>query len=876
MHPLFLRASALALAVVSATAQAETPFTFGSTPGKLPKDVVPLDYKIHIVPDLSAFTFSGTEEITLDVRSATRKIMLNAHQISIDAATLSGPGERAQTLEPQLDAGQQTLTFALPRQLAKGQYTLSLRYRGTINRSAQGLYYDRYKVGAEEKIMIGSNLEATDARSFFPSWDEPAFRARFQMTADVPASFTAVSNMPVQQQQTLPSGWKRYSFAQTPSMSTYLVVLAAGELERSSAVQDGTEIGVVTTVGKLPSAMYALKASQDLVKYFNGYFGMPYPLPKLDHIAVPGGFGGAMENWGGVIYNETTMLYDPARSPLSTQQGVFATVAHETAHQWFGNLVTMAWWDNLWLNEAFASWMETKATAHFNPQWHFHLNANESREEAMGHDALASAHPIYQPVTNESQAAEAFDSITYDKGQAFVRMLEAYLGEDAFREGLRGYMVKHQYSNTTSVDLWAALSRASGKPVAKIARDWTLQAGFPLVSVEAVCERGVRKITLRQQHYLQDHGRSQRLWSVPVQIGAIDAKADYVLLQRRSQTVQRPGCTGPLVLDPQNVGYYRVQYTAPLLAELAQNLSQLPDSARLKVLTDAGALFADSRLAAADYFGLVKALGDEPRMAIWAVVLDRLRNLYEQTRDDPQHPQLRAAVRHFAIATANPMLQQLGWDSVAGEPVDRAQLRTALLGFLTTMGEPTVVAQAQARFARYLADPTTLEPALRDVVARAVGRHADQAAFDTLLDLAHKAEGTEDKDRFYAAAFSVLSPVLARQAMPLALSKEVPPLVASRVLARLSQEHMALVWDYAQQHADALLKMQPDYARNDYFPSLLRHTSDPAYADALQKFVKTHHPADAQMAAQRSAEGVRLRAERKSALLPKLAIWFAQ
>ena len=873
MHPLFRRVSAIALAVLPIAAQTESKFSFISTPGKLPKNVVPLHYKIHIVPDLAALTFSGTEDITIDVRSPARKIVLNANQLDIDAASLNGQRLPTLNLQPQLDTEQQTLTFTLPRVLAKGHYTLSLRYRGVINRSAQGLYYDRYKVGTDEKIMIGSNLEATDARSFFPSWDEPAFRARFQMTADVPATFTAISNMPVEQLHTLPNGWKRFSFAATPTMSTYLVVLAAGELERSSVMQGGTEIGVVTTVGKQASAAYALKTSQDLVHYFNDYFGVPYPLPKLDHIAVPGGFGGAMENWGGVIYNEAVMLYDPARSPVSTQQRVFSTVAHETAHQWFGNLVTMAWWDNLWLNEAFASWMENKATAHFNPQWHFHLQANDSRESAMALDALKSSHPIYQPVTNESQAAEAFDSITYDKGQAFVGMLEAYLGENIFRQGIRGYMAKHQYSNTTSVDLWAALSKASGKPVAKIARDWTLQTGFPLISVDAVCENGQRKIALRQQQYLQDHSLSQRLWSVPVQIGSAGGTPDYVLLQKRSQTVTRPGCEAPLVLDPDSVGFYRVQYSPLLLADLTKNISTLSDSARVKVVSDAGVLFNDGRMPAAAYFDIVKALGAEPRMVVWKQVLDRLQGLDDFARDDAHRPDLRAALRRFAIAVASPKYQQLGWDSVAGEPVDRAQLRTALLRFLVNMGDPAVMAEARVRFDRYLVEPKSLEPALLDVVTRAVGRHADQATYDTLLDSARKAEGTEEKNRFYAAALSVRDPALAAQAMPLALSKELPPLVASRVLVQLSAEHTGLVWSYAKQHADALLKMQPDYARNEFFPSLMRSASDAAYADALQAFVKAHHPPEAQVLAERSAEGIRLRAQRKARLLPQLAQW---
>ena len=871
MHSQFKRACSTALAVLALCARAEPPYSFAKTPGKLPKNVVPLDYKIHIVPDLAAFTFSGSEDVTIDVRSVTRKIVLNANLLEIDSAELTGQGLSSQSLQPQLDATQQTLSFILPHALTKGHYTLNLRFRGVINRTAQGLYYDRYKVGTDEKIMIGSNLEATDARMFFPSWDEPVFRARFQMTADVPASFTAISNMPVQNEQTLPNGNKRIRFAMTPKMSTYLVVLAAGELERSSAMQDGTEIGVVTTVGKQADAAYALKASQALVHYYNDYFGVRYPLPKLDQIAVPGGFGGAMENWGGVIYNEATLLYDPAKNPISTQQRVFSVVAHETAHQWFGNLVTMAWWDNLWLNESFASWMESKATAHFNPAWNTALSANGSRELAMAEDALKSAHPIYQTVTNESQAAEAFDRITYEKGQAFVRMLEAYLGEEAFRKGIRSYIAKHQYSNTTSADLWAALSKASGKPVDKIARDWTLQSGFPLVSVDAVCVNGQRKITLRQQHFLLDaSSKTERLWSLPVQIGSAGGKPDYVLLDRRSQTVSRSGCDGPVVVDPESVGYYRVQYAPQLLAELTHSLNHLPDSARVKVVTDASVLFSVGRLPVADFFGIVKTLADEHRAAVWAVLLDRLEDMDDLARDDIT---TRQDLRRYAIAAVTPKFKQLGWDSVAGESVDRVQIRVALLQFLAAMGDEATIQEARTRFARYLAEPASLPPALLGVVMKTVGSNADQATYDKMLALARNAEGTEEKNRLYGAAFSAKDPQLAAQALPLALSKDLPPLVASSVLSGLAHEHNALVWAYAQQNADALLQMQPDYQRNAYLPALVRSSSDAAQADAVMAFVTSHLPPEAQLLAQRSAEGIRLRAQRKARLVPQVAQW---
>ncbi len=866
-------APALCLAVISLAAHAEGRFAFDTTPGKLPKDVVPQDYAIHVVPDLEHFTFSGSEDIHITVRSSTRSIVLNANHLDIDAASLRGPGNRVMQLKPELDAQQQTLRFTLAQALAPGQYTLSLAFRGVINTSAQGLYYDRYRVGALDKIMIGTNLEATDARSVFPCWDEPVFRARFKMSADAPASFMAISNMPVQHQQALPNGWKRWQFAMSPTMSTYLVVLAAGELERSSAMQDGTEIGVVTTAGKQTAAAYALKISQQLVHYYNDYFGVRYPLPKLDQIAVPGGFGGAMENWGGVIYNETTMLFDPTKSPVSTQQRAFSTIAHETAHQWFGNLVTMAWWDNLWLNESFASWMEAKATDHFNPQWHAALGANDGRETAMAQDALPSAHPIYQRVDNEAQAADAFDRITYEKGQAFVRMLEAYLGEVPFRQGIRRYIAKHQYANTTSADLWAELSKASGKAVEPIARDWTMQSGFPLIMVDAQCKNGMRTVHLQQQQFLLDHGRtSDRLWTVPVQIGLAGDKPDYVLLSQRSQTVTRPGCQGALVLDPQSVGYYRVQYAPDLLAPLLQELPQLPDRARVKVATDMGVLFNDGRLPVASFFDMVTALAHEPRLAVWTVMLDQLAVLDEFARDDTSRP----ALRRWAIDAVRPLFDQLGWDSVAGESVDKSQLRAALLSFLSHMGDEATIAQARARFDRFLVAPKSLDPALLNVVMFTVGRNADQATFDKLFELAGTAEGTEEKNRFYGAAFSVLDAKVAAQAMPLALSKDLPPLVSGRVLPWLSNEHASMVWAYAQQHADALMQMQPEYARNEIFPTYFNTSTSASDADGFEAYVKAHQGADALTLAQRAAEGVRLRAQRKERLLPQLAQWLGR
>jgi aminopeptidase N len=329
--------------------------------------------------------------------------------------------------------------------------------------------------------MIASHLEPADARRIFPSWDEPSFKASFQLTVTVPQTFAAVSNMPVTDEQTIGQGRKRVTFATTPKMSTYLFVLAAGDLEALTGEADGVAINVVTTRGKRAQGKFALDSAIKLLAYYNDYFGVKYPLPKLDLIAVPGGFGGAMENWGGIIFFESRLLFDQTVASAESQRGIFGILAHEMAHQWFGDLVTMAWWDNLWLNEGFATWMQAKAADHFYPQWQVWLNSTGQRQAAMGEDARRTSHPIQQPVAHESEALAVFDTITYSKGQAFIRMLENYLGDDAFRAGIRQYMQENAYSNTTSADLWRALESASGKKVAGMAAAYTEQAGLPLV-----------------------------------------------------------------------------------------------------------------------------------------------------------------------------------------------------------------------------------------------------------------------------------------------------------------------------------------------------------------------------------------------------------
>ncbi len=438
--------------------RAEAPFSFQTTPGQLPKTVFPLHYDLRIEPDLDKFITHGSVTIEIEVTKPVKEIVLNALEMEITKAVLAEQKSVEKPLTPRLDPDKQTLTLALPAEIPPGKYLLKLEFTGRLGERAQGLFRVRYSTpSGEKKLMLGTQMEPTDARRMFPCWDEPVFRATYDLTVVVPQKHLAVSNMPIEREHRLGNGLKEVKFARTPPMASYLVVLVSGELEELKGEAEGVQIRIITTEGKKEQGRYALEVTKKVLAYYNDYFGVRYPLPKLDQIAVPGGFSGAMENWGAITYNERTLLFDPKTSSQATKQGIFSVVAHEMAHQWFGDLVTTAWWDNIWLNEGFASWMATKATDHFNPDWEVSLTAGSVKSGVMNDDARSATHPILQPVDNESEANDAFDHITYQKGQSFLRMLENFLGEEPFRYGIRRYMTDHQYSNTTTADLWAAL-----------------------------------------------------------------------------------------------------------------------------------------------------------------------------------------------------------------------------------------------------------------------------------------------------------------------------------------------------------------------------------------------------------------------------------
>ena len=430
-----LSCAAAATLSCAGSARAEAPFNFDHTPGGLPKNVVPELYQIDLVPDLKKLTLSADETVNLTVRAPTDSITLNLIDLTIGRATL----EDGATATVTVDTKRQHATLHFGKPIPVGSHTLKISYTGPIPNTPAGLYYDDYRTAAgPAPRMLVTQFETADARRMFPGWDEPAFKAKFRLSVVVPDNYVAISNMPVVANVAASPGMKKVQFGTSPRMSTYLLALVAGDMGAVRGTADGTMLGAWAPKGEESQAAYALEVESHVLPYYNSYFGVPYPLPKLDLIAIPNNFeAGAMENWGAITFIDDGMLFDPKSSAASTRERIHIYVAHEMAHQWSGDLVTMGWWDNIWLNEGFATWMEYKATDHFNPAWQIWPRQHDAREGAMGQDALPTTHAIQQVIRDESEASSAFDGISYQKGEQIIRMVEDWISPEKFRNGMR-------------------------------------------------------------------------------------------------------------------------------------------------------------------------------------------------------------------------------------------------------------------------------------------------------------------------------------------------------------------------------------------------------------------------------------------------------
>ncbi len=841
MHSLSRPAIVLTFLTLFSGALLAAESTATPTPTQLPRLVRPTHYNVTIEPDAAALTFRGDVAIALDVLAPVQSITLNALDMTFASVRFTNSSGAAVTAEPKIttDEAAQTATLDFGKKIPSGSYWLALDYTGKISTQAVGLFAIDYDTTSGKKRALYTQFEASDARRMIPSWDEPAYKATFVLEAIVPQNQMAVSNMPVAERTEIAGGRARVRFQQSPKMSTYLLFFGLGEFDRATAKLGATELGVVTQKGKAGQAQFALDSSVQVLREYNDYFGIPYALPKLDNIGSPGSsrFFGAMENWGAIYTFEHAILLDPQISTQKDKQGVFGVAAHEIAHQWFGDLVTMRWWDDLWLNEGFASWMASRTTQRLHPEWKEELTAVNSRERAVDRDSIATTHPIVQKIETVEQIAQAFDAISYSKGEAVIHMLEGYVGGDVWREGVRRYMKAHAYGNTTSDDLWREVEAAAGQPITAIAHDFTLQPGVPMIRVaSATCQNNQTTLQLVQEEFTSDRPNKKPLqWRVPVTAKALGAKAParHVVTGGKA-TMTVPGCD-PVVVNSGQSGYYRTLYAPAQFGEIAKRFTTIPAIDQLGILSDTWALGLTGHQPSTDVLTLALATPATAEPHVWSKITGVFSGLNTYYEGEGER---QARLRAFGISRLSPVLQRLGWSPIAGEQDTDAILRTDLINVLSELGDRKVIDEARRRYEA--GDEKSVPPSLRTTILSVVARHADAKTWDRLHAQARAEKTPLVKDRLYALLAATEDEALAKRALDLALTDEPGVTNTPAMIADVANLHPDLAFDFAMAHMAAINERIDASSRSSYFPALASKSHDPATIDKVNAYAKAN------------------------------------
>ncbi len=820
-----------------------------SSEHRLPRTVIPSHYSLTLSPDLDRAAFGGHVVIDVDISEPVAEIVLNAAELTIGEATLfNDDGTRlAATAKTDEDAERATLT--LDEQAGPGAWSLEISFDGILNDDLRGFYRSVY-IGEDgnEKTIATTQFEATDARRAFPCWDEPDFKATYGVTLVVDGSLTAISNNPEIGREDVGEGKVAVTFSDTMKMSTYLVAFIVGELEVTDPVDvDGVPLRIVHAPGKGNLTGYALEAGAFALRFYADYYGIPYPGEKMDKIAIPDFAWGAMENLGAVTYRETALLLDLERATQAEMMRIAEVIAHEIAHMWFGDLVTMKWWNGIWLNEAFATFASMKCVDAFRPDWKVWLTFAADRTYSMGTDAVGSTRPIEFKVESPEEANEMFDDLTYLKGSSVLRMLEQYLGEDTFREGVSQYLNAHAHANTETADLWAALEAASGQPVGEVMDSWIFQGGFPRLTVEG--EPGEYSITQEQFRYL-DAG-DQR-WHVPVMLRS-DAGESRVLLSDRSMTVD---AGNDLVVNTGGNGFYRVQYSPALQAAINDRVDSLEAAERYGIVSDLWADVLKGGSVAGDYLTLVEKLDEEAEVDVWEAALTGLGELDRVVSSDD-----RGALQTFVRDLVSPKANAMGWAPGEGEDDRTRKLRGLMLRAIGNLGNDQETQDA-ARIVLedFTADPKSVDAEVGNAALGIVSSNGDGDDFDRFIEISNSSRNPQEIVKNLRAAAGVPDRDSARKLFDMVLAGDVRSQDAFWVLAVMlgQRENGPYVWELMKEHWDDMLAALPPTTGRRIL-DLIPNRSEPEVARDIEAWLGDHHIQGADRYASQQIEKMNVR-----------------
>jgi aminopeptidase N len=844
---------------------------------RLPEVATPENYKLTFAPDLDKAKFEADETIAIRVLKSTSEITLNAVDIDFhDVTVISGGATQKAKVTPEKDKEMVVLTVEKP--LAAGSATVHITYTGILNDEMRGLYLGKDDKGRK---YAASQFEATDARRAFPSFDEPDYKATFDITAVADKDQVAISNYKVVSDTPGPGDKHTVKFATTAKMSSYLAALVVGNFEYIEGSVDGIPIRVYSTPGKKEMGKFALDAAEYIVGYYDKYFGIKYPYGKLDLIGLPDFSAGAMENVGCITFREVILLIDEKQGSIDLKKTIASVTAHEIAHMWFGDLVTMKWWDDIWLNEGFATWMETKPVQKWKPEWNYNLDDVSGTGGTLNVDSLANTRPIHQAAETPAQIQELFDGIAYGKAASVLRMLEAYLGEETFRAGVNAYLKEHQYANSTADDFWDTQARTSHKPVDKIMPTWVKQPGAPIVNVKAQCSGNSTSVTLTQQRYYVDRAKfeaaSDQLWQIPLCLkgSASGDKAKCELMTKKEETFTLQGCSTWVLTNASATGYYRTGYSPDAVRALASDAeTKLTPAERIALQNDIWASVRVGREPVGDYLAFVQGLQSDRNRAVLEDVLVRLNYIGQYLVSNSDRDAYRTWLRQYLA----PAMKEVGYEPKPGESDEQRTLRSRLFGALGyDARDPEILEQARKIADKALDDPASVD---REMAGSAFGLAAlngDSAFYDRVMAAMKNPKSPEEYYMYLFTLPSFSDQKLLQRTLEFAISPDVRSQDALGVITSVmgNPAGQQLAWDFVRQHWAEIEKAGGPFAS----AQVVGATSvfcDAGSRDQVTEFFTAHKVAAAERTYKQSIERINNCADLKSQQESQLASWLGQ